>query len=71
MISGPGTGPIPVISAIRFPDRKIVDAGEPALHQTVLAEFPILVAVGTKPVAGIIVPFVGKANGNAIAGERP
>ena len=40
-------------------------------HQPVLVELPVFVAVGTEPVAGVIVPLVRKAHGDAIAGEGP
>ena len=34
-------------------------------------EFPVLVAVGAEPLAGVVVPFIGKAHGDAIVGEGP
>src|SRR5580700_1503402 len=34
-------------------------------------EFPILVPVGSEPISAIIVPFVRKANGDAILAKSP
>src|SRR5437868_13748982 len=61
----------PVILALGFLDRHVVDARIAALHKAILAELPVLVAVGAEPVARVVVPFVGVAYGNAIAAERP
>src|SRR5258705_6379711 len=61
----------PPILAIRFFDRKIVDTGEPEAHQAVIGEFPVLVAVRAEPVSRVVVPFVGEADGYAIAIEGP
>src|SRR5579864_6145163 len=52
-------------------DRQVVDAGVTNAHQAVLVELPIFVAIGTKPVAGVVVTFVCEAHGDAVAGERP
>src|SRR5262245_2355607 len=61
----------PVVFALTVFDRKIIDAGNPAPHQAFRVELPILVSVAAKPVAGIIVPFISKANGNPIVAESP
>src|SRR4030095_12054578 len=61
----------PMILAIRLFDRQVIDAGKPQPHQTIFVKFPILVAVRAKPVFGIVVPFVGEADGGAIFMERP
>src|SRR6202041_3982936 len=50
---------------------EIIDAGESHAHQAIVIVFPVFIAVGTVPVAGIIVPFVGEADGDAISGEGP
>ena len=52
-------------------DRVIVDAGLAPAHQPVLVEFPLLVAVGTMPLPGSVVPFVLKAHRDAVVVERP
>src|SRR5271165_5146439 len=61
----------PVIFAVRFFDRKIIDARQPQTHQTIFVKFPILVAIRAEPVSGIIVRLVSEAHGNAIAFEGP
>src|SRR5882672_10863772 len=61
----------PAILAVRFRDRKVVDAGQSPPHQTVLVEFPVLVAVRPVPVPGIVVPLVGEAHRDPVPLERP
>ena len=34
-------------------------------------ELPVLVAVGARPVPGLVTPFIGKAHGNAVTGKGP
>src|SRR5207244_288643 len=48
-----------------------VDAGVAMQHQTLLVEPPVLIAVSTKPVAGIVVVFVGETHCDPVVGERP
>lgn len=52
-------------------NRRIVDAGDAAAHQAVGVEFPVLVAVGAIPMAAVVVPFVGKAHGDAVVAKAP
>ncbi len=40
-------------------------------HQALFVELPILVAIAAKPVAGIVVPFIGEAHGYAVVAKRP
>ena len=61
----------PVIFALAVFDRQIVDAGDPLSHQALFVEFPILVAIATKPIAGIVVPFICKAHGYPVVAKRP
>src|SRR6266568_730112 len=61
----------PAKAAVGFRDRDIVDAGFAAAHQAALVEFPLLVAVGTMPLPGIVMPFVLKPHRDAIVVERP
>src|SRR6185312_2909227 len=61
----------PVKAAVLFGNRDIVDAGFASAHQAVLVELPLLVAVGAMPLAGIVMPFILKAHGDAIVVERP
>src|SRR6476660_2221434 len=58
-------------AAVFFGDRNIVDAGFAAAHQAVLVECPLLVAVGTMPLPGIVVPLVLKPHRDAVAVEGP
>src|SRR5262249_28369560 len=61
----------PVKAAIGDADRGIVDAREAAAHETVFVELPILVAIGAEPVAAIVVPLIGKADGYPVFTEAP
>src|SRR4029079_15625526 len=61
----------PMIFSLRFFDWKIVNAGVPAQHQSVLIKFPVLVAVRAEPMSGIIVPFTGETHRDAIAVVGP
>src|ERR1700677_1077647 len=57
--------------AIGLRDRQIVDARDTQSHETRLVEFPVLVAVTAKPLAAVIVPFVGESDRDAVLAERP
>ena len=61
----------PVIFALAIFNRQIVDAGDPPSHQAPFVELPILVAIATKPVARIVVPFICKAHGYPVVAKRP
>ena len=61
----------PVELPISCVDRKVVDACERAAASTLRHQFPILVAVGAEPVAAVIMPFIGEADGDPIIGEGP
>ena len=50
---------------------KIVNACIAVMHDALGVEFPVFVAVGAKPLPGIVVRFVGEAHGNSCAVERP
>ena len=60
---------------VEFPfvlaDRQVVDARMPKGHQPVVVELPVLVAVRTEPVSGVVVPLIGEADGDAVAREGP
>src|SRR5438105_12429886 len=60
-----------MIFAFIFDDRQIVDAGNAPAHQAVLVEFPVLVAVAAKPVAAVVVPFIGEAHADAVLPKSP
>src|SRR4051794_28058287 len=61
----------PVILAVAFLDRQIIDAGDPKPHQPLVVELPVLVAVTSKPAAAVVVPFIGEAHRNAVVVEGP
>ena len=61
----------PVIFAVAFLDRSIVDAGNAQAHQAVLVEFPVLVAVAAEPITAVVVLLIYKAHGDAVLTERP
>jgi len=70
MIIGPASQR-PMILAFALFDWQIIDAGDAQAHQPVLVELPILVAIAAKPIAAIIVPFVGEANRDSVLAKRP
>jgi hypothetical protein len=61
----------PMILAVGFLNGEVVDAGITPPHEACGVEFPVFVAVGAEPVAGIVVPLVGKADSDAMAVEGP
>jgi hypothetical protein len=61
----------PVIFALAVFDRQVVDAGDAPLHEAGVVELPILVTITTKPLAEIVVPFIGKAHGYPVVAKRP
>lgn len=56
---------------VAFLNGHIVDTGFTALHQPSFRELPIFVAVGTKEMTGVIVPFILETHSNAVVGIRP
>src|SRR5690348_13330927 len=70
MIVGPAAQR-PVVFALALPDRQVVDAGDAQAHQPLGVEFPVLVAVAAEPVAAVVVPFIGEADGDAVLAEGP
>ena len=61
----------PVIRSFGLLDRQIIDAGDPEAHQAVHVEFPIFIAIAAKPVAAIVVPFVGEADSDTVVPKCP
>lgn len=57
--------------AVGLRDRMFVDAGEPQLHKALGVELPILVAIGSKPLAAIVVIFISESDGNTVASIGP
>src|SRR5258708_5843305 len=70
MVIGPPTD-CPVIFAFAIFDLQLLDAGDPPSHPAQFVEFPILVAIATKSVASIVVPFIRKAHGYPVLAKRP
>jgi hypothetical protein len=60
-----------MIFSLRFLDREIVDGRVAQSHQATVIKLPILIAVGTKPIPGVIVPFVRETHGNTVPGVSP
>src|SRR6202020_2855530 len=61
----------PVIFSFSLLDREIIDARVAVMHDAIFVELPVLVSVRPKPIAGIVVPFIGETNGDARAVKRP
>src|SRR5215467_927732 len=61
----------PVIFAIRFQNRTIIDGRMPNCHEPVVIEFPVLIAVRAIPVTRIIVPFISEAYRDAVSRKGP
>src|SRR4029453_15707773 len=43
----------PVVLAVPFLDRKVVDAGQPQAHIAAFVKFPVLVSVGAEPASRV------------------
>src|SRR5260221_6377761 len=61
----------PMIFALAFLDRRVVDAGDAQAHQAVRVEFPVLVAIAAEPGTAVVVPLIGEAHGDAVVAEGP
>jgi len=61
----------PMKLAIGGQDWEFIDTRVSGIHQPQIIEFPILVPIGTVPVAGVIVIFIGKSNSNPVLPECP
>src|SRR5271155_321337 len=61
----------PVKFALTVCDRLIVDACNAQAHEPVLVKLPVFVAIAAKPIAAIVVPFIGEADSDAVIAERP
>lgn len=71
MIRGTRGATVPMILALRCLDWEVVDAREPASHQSIFVELPVLVPVRAEPIFRVVVPFVREANGDPIFIEGP
>src|ERR1700733_6099021 len=61
----------PPILTLSLRQGQVVDAREAHPHQPVLVEFPVLVSIAAKPLAAVVVPFVGETHGDAIVPKGP
>src|SRR5215475_10283938 len=61
----------PMIFAFAFLDRQVVDAGDAKAHQPLIVELPIFIAIAAKPVAAVVMPFIGEAHGDTVPAESP
>src|SRR5438552_2703998 len=61
----------PVVFSLAFGNRQVVDARNTAAHQPGGVELPVLVAVGAKPVAAVVAPFIGEAHSDAVVVPGP
>src|SRR5262249_11008431 len=48
-----------------------IDGRMARCHQTVFIELPIFIAVGSKPVPGVVMTFISEANGDPIVLKGP
>jgi hypothetical protein len=69
VVWAPAKGPVelPVGSG----DRMFVNAGDPAAHQPLQVELPVLVAIRAELLAAVVMVFIGKPDRNTVPRERP
>src|SRR6267143_2954319 len=61
----------PMILPIALLNREVVDAGNASPHKSMLVELPVFVAIGTEPMPRVVMPLVGKSDGDTIAVKCP
>ncbi len=71
MIGRAGAGGVPVEQSRGRLDGDVVDTGFASTHEAAVIELPLLVTVGAEPGAGVVVPLVAEANGNACVVVAP
>jgi hypothetical protein len=52
-------------------NHNIINTGFSAPHETVVIEFPLLVAMSAKPVSGIVMPFILESDRDSVFVECP
>jgi len=52
-------------------DPKFIDACVSRMHQPFRVEFPVFIAIGPKPIAGVIVILIRKPDGNPVVQKCP
>src|SRR5215470_2452821 len=55
----------PVVLALGFLDRQVIDTGQTTAHQTILGELPVFIAIGPEPIARVIMPLIREAHRDA------
>ncbi len=60
----------PAKLAVALGDGLLVDARDTALHQPVCVELPVFVAISAKPMAAVVVIFIGEAYSDAVTRVR-
>src|SRR3546814_10589142 len=63
--------PIPMELPLALRDGEIVDASMARAHQAARVELPILIAVGAEPVARVVMPLIGEADGDPVLAPGP
>ena len=61
----------PVVEPFTLLNGQVVDAGDATHHQALVVEFPIFIAIGAIPMAAVVVPLIGKADGDAVISAGP
>src|SRR5271168_74818 len=61
----------PVEFAIGLLNGQLIDACMARIHQTLIVELPIFIAVSAKPVSRVVAVFIGKADRDAVAVKSP
>ena len=52
----------PVVLALGFLDRQVIDTGQTTAHQPIRGELPVFIAIGPEPVARVIMPLIREAH---------
>ena len=61
----------PMIFTLALLNREVIDASDSKPCEPMLIVVPILISIGTKPVAAIVMALVGEADGDSVLSERP
>jgi hypothetical protein len=61
----------PMVFPVALVYGQVIDARDAPAHESMLVKLPIFVAVGTKPMAGVVMSLIGKADSNTISVKGP
>src|SRR5262249_11461246 len=61
----------PAKLAVLLTNGQVIDGRMTCRHEPLLIELPVLVAIGPKPVPGVVMPFVGESDSDSVALKRP